>query len=184
MKLTPPGTDFSLVFGSAKPLRGGKFGTFEGGMRVPCIVRWPGKVPAGSVCAEVAATIDVLPTLAALTGAKVPTDRIIDGKDVSPLLLGKKGATSPHEAYYFYRGNNLQAVRSGKWKMHLRRKGKGPKAKTSVLLYDLASDVGEQRDVADKHPDVVSRLKKLAGSFDVELKKKRRPQGSAVPSKP
>ena len=170
--------------GSAKPLRDGKFSTFEGGMRVPCIVRWPGKIPAGKTCAEVAATIDVLPTVAALTGAKMPKDRILDGKDVSSLLLGKKGAKSPHKAYYFYRGNNLQAVRSGKWKLHLRRKGKGKNAIVTDWLFDLATDVGEQKNVAEKNPEVVTQLKKMAQSFDAELKKNRRPQGKIEATKP
>jgi arylsulfatase len=103
--------------GSAGPLREGKLTTFEGGIRVPCIMRWPGKVPAGKECREVAATIDLLPTIAGLIGAKLPAHKI-DGKDIRPLMEGRPGAKSPHEAYYYYAGDQLQAVRSGDWKLH------------------------------------------------------------------
>jgi arylsulfatase len=103
--------------GSAGPLREGKGTTWEGGMREPCIMRWPGKIPAGAVCDEMASTIDILPTLARLCGARLPRRRI-DGKDIWSLMSGEPGAKTPHEAYYFYRHNELQAVRSGKWKLH------------------------------------------------------------------
>lgn len=102
--------------GSAGPLRGGKLTAFEGGVRMPCIMRWPGKIPAGRDCHEVASTIDVLPTVARLIGGKLPEQRI-DGKDISPLMFGKD-ARSPHEAFYFYNGPELHAVRSGTWKLH------------------------------------------------------------------
>ena len=107
--------------GSAHPLRGFKFQTYEGGMRVPCIMYWKGKVPAGSSCDEIAATIDLLPTIAGLSGAALPNDRTIDGKDIWPLIAGKKGAQTPHEIYFFYKGNKLESARQGKWK--LRRSG-------------------------------------------------------------
>ena len=94
--------------GSAHPLRGFKFQTYEGGMRVPCIMYWKGKVPAGSSCDEIAATIDLLPTIAGLSGAELPNDRAIDGKDIWPLIAGKKGAQTPHEIYFFYKGNKLE----------------------------------------------------------------------------
>jgi arylsulfatase A-like enzyme len=154
--------------GSAKPLRAGKFTTWEGGMREPAIAWWPGTIPAGSVCSEVAGTIDFLPTFARLAGAKVPDDRVIDGKDIWPLLAGKEGATSPHEAYYYFRGNGLQAVRSGKWKLRLG----GKKADT---LYDLRADISEQNNVADEHPEVVERLAKLAEQMRQEIRKNRSP---------
>jgi len=129
------------------PLRGGKGSAFEGGMREPTIAWWPGRVPAAATCDEVATTLDILPTFAAFGRAKVPTDRIIDGKDVSDLLLGKAGARSPRETFFYYQRTNLQAVRSGRWKLF--RDGK---------LYDLTADIGEKRNVAAKHPDVVKRL--------------------------
>jgi arylsulfatase len=104
--------------GSAGPLREGKLTTWEGGVRVPGIVRWPGKVPAGRVCDDPVMTIDLLPTLAKLTGAAGPK-LPIDGKDIGPILFGTAGAKSPHDAYVFYAGDELHAVRSGKWKLHL-----------------------------------------------------------------
>ncbi|MGV3658608.1 MAG: sulfatase [Prosthecobacter sp.] len=103
--------------GTAKPLREGKLTTFEGGVRVPFIARWPGRVPKGGVCGEPVMEIDLLPTLAGLIGAK-PPEKKIDGLDILPLLEGQEGAKSPHEALVFYGGDELQAVRSGEWKLH------------------------------------------------------------------
>lgn len=104
--------------GSAGPLREGKLTTFEGGVRVPAIARWPGRVPAGRVCDEPLATIDLTPTLAQLTRSPLPRRRI-DGLDIWPVLSGVPGAKSPHEALWFYEGTALQAIRSGDWKLHL-----------------------------------------------------------------
>ena len=155
--------------GCADPLRGSKMMTWDGGPRVPCMMRWPGKIPAGRVCREVAATIDLLPTFARLAGADVPSDRIIDGKDIFPLMSGQAGAVSPHEAFYFYCFTHLQAVRSGKWKLVLPRPAHPPwtswnariiDAVPSSQLYDLDADIEEKRDVAAGHPDVVERLMK------------------------
>ena len=155
--------------GSANPLRGAKMMTWDGGPRVPCIVRWPGHVPAGRTSGELVSTLDVLPTFARLAGADVPRDRIIDGKDIFPLMSGQAGAVSPHEAFYFYCFTHLQAVRSGKWKLVLPRPAH-PKwcgwsarmidAVPSTQLYDLDADIEEKRDVATGHPDVVERLMK------------------------
>ena len=160
--------------GSAGPLREGKGTSFEGGFRVPCVMRWPGRIPAGKRCNELAGTIDVLPTIAALSGAKLPETKI-DGKDIRPLMFGQSGATSPHEVFYYYAGFHLQAIRSGKWKLmfphgygHVDEPGKGGKPgkrsnrKIELSLFDLAADVGETTDVKDKHPDVVKRLQALA----------------------
>jgi arylsulfatase len=106
--------------GSPGLLREGKLTTFEGGMRSPCVMRWPGKIPAGSQCGEVAATIDLLPTIAKLVGRGTEENwpHTIDGRDIGPLVLGKEGAKSPHETYNYYSGDELQAVRSGRWKLH------------------------------------------------------------------
>ncbi len=161
--------------GSAGPLREGKGTTFEGGVRVPCIMRWPGHVPAGKTCGELAATIDLLPTLAALAGAEKPAT--IDGHNIWRLASGEPGATSPHEAYYYYYwGQELQAVRSGRWKLHFPhayptlsgRKGGADgkpapydRGKIGRALFDLENDLGERTDVADKHPDIVRRLEAL-----------------------
>lgn len=103
--------------GSAKPLREGKLTTFEGGVRVPFIARWPGHVPEGATCEEPVMEIDLLPTLASLIGTKLPETKI-DGLNILPLLEGKPKAKSPHEALIFYGGDELQAVRSGEWKLH------------------------------------------------------------------
>ena len=163
--------------GSARPLRSGKASTWEGGQRVPCIMWAPGRIPAGTACDEIASTLDVLPTFAKLAGAAPPADRVIDGHDISDLIHGKQGATSPTEAYYYYLYTHLQAVRSGKWKLHLPRPEYPPWCERlhgrhidredvfeikKPLLYDLAADIGETTNVADKHPDVVKRLLKLA----------------------
>jgi arylsulfatase A-like enzyme len=162
--------------GSAGPLREGKGTTWEGGQREPCILSWPGKISAGSVCREPAMTIDILPTLAKLADAPLP-ERKIDGLDIWPLISAQPGAKSPHDALYFYWDRELQAVRSGKWKLHFphtyrtlagKPSGSGGKpapygqAKTGLALFNLEDDIGETTDVADKHPEVVQRLKALA----------------------
>jgi arylsulfatase A len=169
--------------GSAGPLREGKGTAWDGGVRVPCVMRWPSRIPAGTVCREPAMTIDVLPTLAKLAGADLPKHPI-DGRDISALVSGRAGAKSPHEALYFYWDRHLQAVRSGKWKLHFPhpyrtmagqaagrggQPGKYAEARTVSALYDLEADVGEQTDVAAKHPEVVERLKVLADGAREEL---------------
>lgn len=103
--------------GSAAPLREGKLTTFEGGIRTPCIMRWPGKIPAGRVCDQLIASIDLLPTIAGLIGADLPPKRI-DGKDIWPVISGCADATTPHQAFFYYAGRELQAVRGGRWKLH------------------------------------------------------------------
>ena len=161
--------------GCALPLREGKGTSWDGGHREACIMRWPGKIPAGSVCGELAATIDILPTLARLAGAELPKNRI-DGKDIWPLMSGDPNAKTPHESYCFYWSRHLQAIRSGKWKLHFPHKYRSLKDKpgsggtpgpyiqreTGLALYDLENDVGETTDVASQHPDVVNRLQSLA----------------------
>jgi arylsulfatase A len=171
--------------GSTAGLREGKGTSFEGGVRVPCIARWPGHVPAGAVCREPAMTIDLLPTIARLVGADLPTERPIDGLDISPLLFGEQGATCPHDALYFYWGQALEAVRSGMWKLHFPHKyrtlsgvteqaiGGQPvkyrQAEIGLALFDLAADPSETRDVAAKHPEVVERLLALAERARADL---------------
>ncbi len=102
--------------GSAGPLKGGKGSTLEGGVRVPFVARWPGKIPAGSETDEAITGMDLLPTLTKLAGGEVPNDRVIDGKDIWPLLAGKPDAKSPHEAIYYLRGRGVQGIRVGDWK--------------------------------------------------------------------
>ena len=139
----------------------------EGGMRVPCVVRWPGKIPAGKTCDALATTMDLLPTFARLAGTEPPRDRVIDGEDIWPLLAGRPGAVSPHKVFYYYHIEQLQAVRSGNWKLHLarlapRRKGRASKREIPARLYDLKADIGETVNLAEKHPEVVKRLMALA----------------------
>ncbi len=171
--------------GSAGPLREGKGTCWEGGIRVPFLARWPGRIPAGSVCREPAATIDLLPTIARAIGGTLPKKQL-DGKDITPLLTGAPGATSPHAALFFYSGNReLHAVRSGRWKLMLshsyrllngRPGGKGGmpvdyenRAITQPELYDLVADPGETRKCAADHPEVVAALLKKVEAMRVEL---------------
>jgi len=145
--------------GEAGPLRGGKGGTYEGGMREPTIVWWPGHVAAGSTSDAVAGNIDLLPTFVKLAGGAVPADRKIDGADLSPLLLGKT-KESPREAHYYFNGNRLEAVRSGPWKLAVA---------FVPRLYNLDTDIGEKTDVAAEHPDVVKRLQEFVTKMDADL---------------
>ncbi len=142
--------------GSNAPLRGTKGTTWEGGMRVPCIVRWPGRVQAGRVSDEIATAMDLYPTLAALCGAEIPTDRTIDGRDITPLLL-TDDATSPHDAFFYYWMNDLEAVRAGSWKVHYAKAGT-----MRTELYDLVADPGETADLAHVHPDVIADVEVYA----------------------
>jgi len=183
--------------GHSGRLREGKGTTWEGGVRVPCIMRWPTQVPRASVCTEPAMTIDILPTVARLIDARLPA-HTIDGLDIRALMTGKQGARSPHDALYFYWNETLEAVRSGKWKMHFphsyrtlggKEGGRGGQpvkygeARTGLALFDLIKDPGEKQDVSAEHADVVARLKNTAQRFDEELKRNRRAPGR-VPAAP
>lgn len=178
--------------GSTGPLREGKGTAWEGGQRVPCIARWPERIPAGGVCHEPAMHIDVLPTIAALLNADLPAHGV-DGKDIAPLFTEPKSSKSPHEAYYLYYGNTLCFVRSGDWTLalpHQYRSLKGEpgndgipgpyqQLKTKIALYDLKTDVGQRNDVSAEHPDVTARLKNMADTFDKNLRANRRERGKA-----
>ncbi len=150
--------------GSNDPLRGTKGTTWEGGMRLPCIMRWPGMIPAGSVCREVATSMDFLPTFAGLAGAAPPSDRIIDGLDIAPLMRCEPDAASPREAFFYFWKRQIEAVRAGRWKLHIR------KHQDAILeLYDLEADVGETVNLAAQHPEVVSRLQALVAACREDL---------------
>ena len=175
-----------LLFGShagdARPLREGKATTFDGGVREPCLMRWPGKIPANTVCCELTMTMDLLPTIAKLAGTNAPTDRTIDGRDIWPLMTAQPGAKTPHDAYYYYWAQALEAVRSGPWKLHFPHDyahlavasgggwpGKYTRPKIGTALYNLEKDIGEQHDVSARHPEVVARLQALAERARVDL---------------
>lgn len=170
--------------GSAHPLREGKGTMFEGGYRVPTLMQWPGQIPAGTTCDELASTIDILPTVAQLVGAPLPKHPI-DGKDIRPLMFGETNATSPHEAFYcYYAGGQLQAVRDRRWKLHFphqyRTMAGRPGGRDGMpnayrqagigkALFDLKSDVSETKNVLAQHPEIVSRLERAAETARAEL---------------
>ena len=168
--------------GSSGPLREGKGTMFDGGCRESTLMWWPGTIPAGSVCSTPAMTIDILPTVAELIGAKLPAHKI-DGKSIVNLVTGKNDK-SPQEAYYFYYGQQLQAIRMGKWKLHFphgyrtmagRPGGTGgiptkySQAKIGLSLFNLEEDIGELTDVKAKHPKVVSKMQALGQAMRKEL---------------
>jgi len=136
-------------------------------MREPTVMWWPGRIPAGKECHELAGTIDLLPTIAALSGAKLPGKKI-DGKDITALIEGRPGAKTPHEAY-FYR---TKGVRSGNWKF------------IENKLYDLSKDISESKDVAAENPEVTTRLKNLLDAHKTEMSKEKRPCGRVGSEQP
>ena len=163
-----------LPMGVNDPLRGTGGQPHEGGFRVPCIARWPGKIPAGSVCDEVTTSMDLLPTFAKLIGAEAPEDRVIDGRDIWPLLAGEKDATTPHENFFYYRTGQLRGVRSGKWKLLLpvNVRVSQPWVKPTFAkleLFDLEADISETVNLAEKHPDIVKKLTAIADDARIKL---------------
>ncbi len=169
--------------GSAQPLREGKGTMFDGGCRVPCIMKWPARIPRGSVCSEPCMTIDVLPTVAEMIGAALPSHPI-DGKSILPLMTGDESRKSPHDVLAFYWGNQLHAVRSGKWKLHFShdyrtlngRPGgtdgmpaKYDNAQMEQSLFNLETDPAESQNVADENPAVVAELSELAEKIRADL---------------
>jgi arylsulfatase A-like enzyme len=186
--------------GTTAGLREGKGTTFEGGVRVPCVMRWPSRIPAGSLCREPAMTIDVLPTIAALVGAELPK-RTIDGKDITSLMMNESAMKSPHDAYFFWWGRELQALRSGKWKLHFPHEyrtlagrpggkdgqpAKYTQTKTPLALFDLVNDPGETINLAEKQAEMVEKLTKLADRAREELgdsAKKLNGKGEREPGK-
>jgi arylsulfatase A len=173
---------------AAPPLHGGKGSTWEAGFRVPLIVRWPARIPEGSVCHEMATMMDFLPTIAGLTGAKVPSDRKIDGHNIFPVMQGKKVKSPYNFLCYYGRDGQLAAIRKGQWKLHFlepseKWAGKQPIVEallntkpTTPLpwLYDLTADIGETHNIADSKTEIVRQLSKLAFSFDSTLTKEMR----------
>jgi arylsulfatase A-like enzyme len=170
-----PWLNYGNHAGSALPLREGKGTMWEGGYREPCVMRWPGKIPAGTKCDELASTIDMFPTVAKLIGAQVSPDRKIDGKDIWTLMSGAPGATTPHDVLWCFYDRQLRGVRDGRFKLvfpHEYRTLDGrpggrdgvpvnyKQRKTGQALYDLKNDVSETTDVSADHPEVVARLER------------------------
>ena len=153
---------FNEQGGSAGLLRDGKGSTWEGGMREPTLAWWPGTIKAGSICRDVASTMDLFATSAALAGAELPEDRVLDSYDLTPVLHGEGG--SGRELLFYYRGYNLMAVRKGPWKLHLMTQdayGAGarqPVAQDPPLLYQLDHDAAERFDVAKDHPEILQEI--------------------------
>jgi len=153
--------------------------TWEGGLRVPCVAWWLGKIPAGATSDAITSTIDLLPTFATLAGGKLPADRVMDGRDLGTLLRDPANTASPHEAFYYYCFTHLQAVRTGKWKFVRKRPAHPPwvgfsgrfagNAVDELSLYDLENDLGESTSVAADHPDVLARLRQLAHEARMDL---------------
>jgi len=169
--------------GSAGPFREGKGTTWEGGHRVPCLMRWPGKIAAGKTCDELATTMDLLPTLARHSGAKLDAGRKIDGHDLTPFWSGDASVRSAYPAFYYYWAYGLEGVRSGEWKLvfphsfnsligtpgSAGKPGGYASARASRALYNLKADSGEKQDVSAEHPDVVARLERLAEAAREDL---------------
>ena len=166
--IDPDAPNYDVSRGSNLPLHGRGYTTAEGGFRVPAIMCWPGQIKQGTVCNELCTTMDLMPTIAFLAGTEPPKDRIIDGKDIRTLIL-EEDAKTPYEVFYYYQEQQLQAVRSGKWKLFLPldtiyknhphfKKGEEYKP----LLFDVVADYSSSVDVAEQHPEIVKRLMKLA----------------------
>lgn len=162
---------------SSGPLRGAKGGPkYEGHMRVPTLAWWPETIPSGSTSKEIGVTTDLLPTLAKLTHSQAPTDRIMDGKDISDMLLGKKGARSPHQLHFY----ENEGIRRGDWKLVK----KNSKARSKLELYDLSKDLGERKDLSGKHPEMVQELDRLLKEHASGIANNLRPAGFAKNPKP
>ncbi|MEM1059922.1 MAG: sulfatase [Verrucomicrobiota bacterium] len=142
--------------GSNSPLRGTKRTNWEGGVRLPGIVRWPARIKPGSSSDEVTSSLDLLPTLCGLAGAEVPHDRVLDGHDISPIWLDPAAGQSPHAVYPYYFCGTLEALRVGPWKLHLRRRE--PEEEEVCELYHLDDDLGETTDLAAQQPEKVKEL--------------------------
>ena len=178
-----PWLNFGNHAGSTGGLREGKGTSWEGGQREPCIMKWPGIIPEGSICNKMAATIDIFPTLAAITGSDLPEHKI-DGVNILPLMQGDTGANPRDYFLYYYQRNSLEAIRQGSWKLVFPHKYRsyegvlpgndgfpGPYAQkeSGLELYDLRRDPGEEYNVIELYPDVAEQLKKIADQAREDL---------------
>jgi len=178
-----PWLSFGNRAGNTGGLREGKGTSWEGGQREPCIMKWPGRIPAGTVCNKIAMTIDLFPTIAAICKSQLPAKKI-DGVNILPLLLNEKDANPRNELAYYYNVNSLEGVREGKWKLVFPHRsqtykkfppgkdgfpGKTAQVNVPEALYDLSTDPGETIDVAAEHPEIVKRLKDLGDTYREDL---------------
>jgi arylsulfatase A len=194
-------SDNGAAAGSSLPWRGKKGSIFEGGVREPCIMRWPSRIAAGGACNQIAGNIDLLPTFAKLTGAPLPTDRVLDGRDITSLMLTADAPPVRDTHLYFTGGGTIGAIRHGNWKLFLTsptkpkaappknapsprpgKPGRGAGGEGSdvpaLALFDLAGDPAETKNVAADHPEIVAKLQALAKEHEAEIKANRRPAGS------
>jgi arylsulfatase A len=173
-----PWLPFKHHGGSAGPLRDGKGTTFEGGQRVPCLIRGPG-IPAGTVCDGLAASIDVLPTLAALTGSGLPAGRQIDGLDLSAVWLGRTEQSPRNEFLYYTAQGAIEGIRQGSWKLLVKqppRRGQTLQAtEPQTLLFDLDRDIAEETNLAASQPEMVAQLRQRMEALDDEITQNARP---------
>ncbi len=177
-------SDNGAATGTSLPWRGKKGSIFEGGMREPCIMRWKDRIPAGATCDRIAGNIDLLPTFASLTGGVLPKDRVIDGRDISSLMLNPT-APAVRDTHLYFRGNSqLGAIRQGDWKLFLdspmqpsNAKQKNSDSAVAGALFDLAKDPAETTDLAAQHPDLVAKLRSEAQRRLEEIKANQRPAG-------
>jgi arylsulfatase A len=187
-------SDNGAAAGSSAPWRGKKGSQFEGGVREPCLMRWPGRIPAGTTCPQIAGNIDLLPTFAKLVGVEPTTDRTLDGRDITRLIFDPKSGPVRDTHLYFTANQTLAAIRQGDWKLFLAApaaNGKTKKAKdakkesapTGPVLYNLATDPSETKDVAAEHPEIVIKLQAEAAKRESEIKQNRRPAGQLSSTK-
>ena len=187
-------SDNGAAAGSSAPWRGKKGSQFEGGVREPCLMRWPGKIPAGTTCQQIAGNIDLLPTFAKLVGVEPAKDRTLDGRDISRLMFDPKSGAVRDTHLYFTANQTLAAIRQGDWKLFLSApaaNGKAKKAKeakndsasTDPVLYNLATDPSETKDVAGENPEMVTKLQAEASRREAEIKQNRRPAGQLSSTK-
>ena len=178
--------------GSNGQLRGTKGQTWEGGMRVPCIVKWPGQIEAGSVSNQLVTAMDFYPTLAAILGQPLGDHPVRDGHDVSAIWKGEPGARSPYDAFFYYLVDQLQAVRVGDWKLRF-ASAEGRNVDTSrPELFNLSKDLSEQNNVADQHPEILKDLMqrmeamgdRIGDGLRNKLGKERRPHAVTEDPKP
>jgi arylsulfatase A-like enzyme len=183
-------SDNGAAAGSSAPWRGKKASNFEGGVREPCLMRWPGRIPAGTTCDRIAGNIDLLPTFAKLVGVEPAKDRVLDGRDITPLMFDPQAAQVRDTHLYFTANQTLAAIRQVDWKLFLTSPaagGKGKKKAAKVaqgdapssgpVLYNLADDPGETKDRSGENPEIVDKLKAEAARLEAEIKEHRRPAG-------